>query len=326
MITEIKKKDLQQPRRRFPDWLKKPRHDASANHDGSGQHDGSDAHTGSRYSSVAACVAGNNVHTVCTEARCPNRAECFSAGTATFLILGNTCTRSCGYCGVRHGNPLPLDPDEPARVAASVKALRLRHIVITSVTRDDLPDGGAGHFARTVRECRKTMHHKGTMDNMPAAAATIEVLIPDFNGDRNALDTVLDAGPDILNHNVETVLRLYPAIRPQADYRQSLGLLAYARLHGFTAKSGLMVGLGESDNEVCGVLEDLHNAGCRMVTIGQYLQPSREQVPVQRFVPPEQFERYEKKGKEIGLHSVFAGPFVRSSYKAGEVLGRAAGA
>ena len=284
-------------RRRFPDWLKKPRHDAS------------DAHTGSSYASVTSCIAGNNVHTVCTEARCPNRAECFSAGTATFLILGNICTRRCGYCGIRHGNPLPLDPEEPAGVAASVKTLSLRHIVITSVTRDDLPDGGAGHFARTVRECR-------------SAAATIEVLIPDFNGNPSALDAVLDAGPDILNHNVETVPRLYPAIRPQADYCQSLGLLAYVHSRGFTTKSGLMVGLGESEGEVCEVLEDLHNAGCRMVTIGQYLQPSPEQVPVQCFVPPEQFERYEKTGKAIGLHSVFAGPFVRSSYKAGEVLSR----
>lgn len=286
MTLETIKNEVR-PGRRFPDWLKKPRPE------------------GSRYAAVASCLAANNIHTVCVEALCPNRAECFSAGTATFLILGNICTRSCGFCGIRHGSPLPPDPGEPARVAASAETLHLRHIVITSVTRDDLPDGGAGHFARTVRECRSA-----------TGTATIEILIPDFNGKPSALDAVLDAAPDILNHNVETVPRLYPTVRPQAGYRQSLGLLAHAAARKFTAKSGLMVGLGESEEEVCGVLSDLHNAGCSMVTIGQYLQPSREQVPVQRFVPPEQFERYEKAGRTMGLRSVFAGPFVRSSYKA----------
>ena len=280
---------------RFPEWLKKPIQRRKG------------------YSSVAGCISENRLHTVCVEARCPNRAECFSDGTATFLIMGNVCTRNCGFCGVSHGNPLPLDVEEPERIAAAAKSLNLRHIVITSVTRDDLPDGGAAHFAECVRQCRNLV---------PESA--MEILIPDFRGKQGALDTVIDCRPDILNHNVETVPRLYTRIRPKADYRHSLELLAYAHKKNITAKSGIMVGLGETDKEVIEVLRDLHAAGCRMVTIGQYLQPSKVQVMPERYVSPERFSNYEKSGRAIGLRAVLAGPYIRSSYHAPEVYAQCA--
>jgi len=281
--------------RRFPEWLKKP------------------IRRGKNYTSVASCLSENRLHTVCVEARCPNRAECFSDGTATFLIMGNVCTRNCGFCGVSNGNPLPVDNEEPERIVNAAKKLNLRHIVITSVTRDDLPDGGATHFAECVRQCR---------NRVPEAA--IEILIPDFRGKHGALGTVIDCRPDILSHNVETVPRLYTRIRPQADYQHSLELLAYVHKKNIAAKSSIMVGLGETDEEVIEVLGDLHAAGCRMVTIGQYLQPSRKQAVPQRYVPPERFSYYEESGRAIGFRTVFAGPYVRSSYHASDVYAQCA--
>jgi lipoic acid synthetase len=262
------------------------------------------------FRTVASCTSGNNLHTICVEAKCPNRAECFSKGNVTFLIMGNVCSRKCGFCGVHHGKPLPLDPEEPKKIAAAAERLHLRHIVITSVTRDDLPDGGASHFAESVRQCRKRV-----------PASTIEILIPDFRGKDGAITTVFACRPDIISHNIETVPRLYDKIRPQADYEHSLGLLTRAQENNITAKSGFMAGLGETDDEIIDVLRDLHDARCRMVTIGQYLRPSKKQVPVQRYVPPEHFSRYEKTGKAIGFTSVIAGPLVRSSYRSGEIYG-----
>jgi lipoyl synthase len=282
-------------KRRLPEWLKKP------------------IRRGNNYTSVVSRLSANRLHTVCVEARCPNRAECFSDGTATFLIMGNVCTRNCGFCMISHGNPLPLDDKEPERIADAAENLNLHHIVITSVTRDDLPDGGAAHFAECVRQCR---------NRVPEAA--IEILIPDFRGKNNALDLVIDCRPDILSHNVETVGRLYTRIRPQADYQHSLELLACAQKKNITAKSGIMVGLGETDEEVIKVLRDLHAAGCRMVTIGQYLQPSREQTVPQRYVLPEQFSYYEESGRAMGFRTVLAGPYVRSSYHASKVYAQCA--
>jgi lipoic acid synthetase len=247
------------------------------------------------------------INTVCENALCPNRGECFSQGTVTFLILGNICTRGCRFCSVKKGKPDGLDITEPGRVAKAVKNLDLKHAVITSVTRDDLPDGGAQHFADTIKAIRSIMPQ-----------TTIEVLTPDLNGDISALRTVIDAGPDVFNHNLETVPRLYPQIRPQADYERSLNIFRQVSFLSSKPllKAGLMVGLGENFPEVCDVLKDLYNAGCRVVTIGQYLQPSTEQVPVTEYVQPEIFESYREFGKSLGLLEVFAGPWVRSSYKA----------
>ena len=284
--------------RRLPYWLKKP-HGLS----------GSYKTVINTLSTASGCAPSNALHTVCVEARCPNRAECFSAGTATFLIMGNTCTRKCRFCSVRHGSPQPLDLDEPHLVASAAVALALRHIVITSVTRDDLPDGGAGHLAETVSRCRAAL-----------PTATIELLIPDLAGDAAALAVVLSSNPDVLNHNLETVPRLYHSVRPQAMYRQSLHLLSCARKAGLVTKAGLMVGLGETDDEIEKVLSDLIVVGCHIVTIGQYLQPSPAQSEVARYVPPEQFNRYESIGKALGFSAIVTGPFVRSSYHAHELL------
>ena len=276
-------------RRCFPEWLKRPL-----------------AYRG-RYRSVTSSIEASGIHTVCIEARCPNRAECFSAGTATFLILGTACTRTCAFCGVNHDRPHELDGEEPARIASAASLLNLRHIVITSVTRDDLPDGGAAHFAETVRQCRKLLPH-----------ASIEILIPDFGGSGDALDTVIAARPDICGHNLETVPRLYRRIRPQADFERSIGLLAYAGKKSILTKSGIMVGLGETEEEVLDVLRLLRGAGCRIVTIGQYLQPSETQVRVVSYEPPAQFDRYRRLGYDLGFDYVAAGPFMRSSYRAAE--------
>jgi len=284
--------------RRLPDWLKKP-------HGLSGSYK-TVIHT---LSTASGCAPSKALHTVCVEARCPNRAECFSAGTATFLMMGNTCTRKCRFCGVRHGSPQPLDLDEPRLVASAAVALALRHIVITSVTRDDLPDGGASHLAETVSRCRAAL-----------PAATIELLIPDLAGDAAALAVVLSSNPDVLNHNPETVPRLYQSVRPQAMYQQSLHLLSCARKAELVTKAGLMVGLGETDDEIEEVLSDLIAVGCRIVTIGQYLQPSPAQSAVARYVPPEQFNRYESIGRALGFSAIVTGPFVRSSYHAHELL------
>jgi len=265
---------------------------------------------GPAYEEVRKLIRGGQLHTVCQEAKCPNQFECFSHHTATFLIMGGTCTRNCRFCNIKGGSPPALDPGEPLRVARAAEALKLRFVVVTSVTRDDLKDGGAGHFARTIH----AIHDR-------IAEVKVEVLVPDFLGDRAALNTVLDAGPDVLNHNVETVARLYPRVRPEADYQRSLDLLAKVGAHdgGIPAKSGLMLGLGEKDDEIQRTLEDLFSHGVRLLTLGQYLQPSAGHLPVERFVPPEEFAAWRETALDLGFSEVAAGPFVRSSYHAKEL-------
>lgn len=251
------------------------------------------------------------LHTVCESADCPNIGECFGHKTCTFMILGNYCTRSCRFCAVRHGTPEPVDSREPAAVASTARDLGLRHVVITSVTRDDLPDGGAGQFAATVRAVRQQL-----------PAASVEVLIPDFQGSETALQAVLESGPDIVNHNTETVPRLYPLVRPQAAYRRSLQLIDRVRRAGpgIVTKSGLMLGLGESREEVVAVMRDLYGSGCRMLTLGQYLRPSEEHLPVAEYIHPAVFQQLAETARHIGFSQVSAGPMVRSSYHAGAVF------
>jgi lipoic acid synthetase len=254
---------------------------------------------------VGRLLGGLGVGTVCQSAHCPNIGECFGHGTATFLILGGVCTRRCRFCAVPKGQPAAVDPGEPARVAQAAGILGLRHIVVTSVTRDDLSDGGAGHFAAVIHALRAAC---------PAAA--VEVLTPDFAGRQADLAVVLAARPDIFNHNIETIPRLYPVVRPGADYRRSLALLAAAARAGFRVKSGLMAGLGESEHEVLAVLGDLARAGVRAVTLGQYLRPSPEHIPVAAYIHPDQFLRYEQAARRLGFEHIAAGPLVRSSYHA----------
>ena len=251
------------------------------------------------------------LNTVCEEARCPNLGECFSRGTATFMLLGDRCTRRCGYCSVGTAKPLPPDRDEPERVARAAFRLGLRYVVLTSVNRDDLADGGAAHFAATIEAVRRVLPKAG-----------IEVLTPDFKGDRPALATVLAAEPTVFNHNIETVPRLFPRLRPQGRYRLSLEALAAARAirPGVPTKSGLMLGLGETDAEVLEVLADLRASGVSIVTLGQYLRPTRDHEPVHRYVPPEVFARLEQDARRLGFEAVYAGVFVRSSYNADEVF------
>lgn len=248
------------------------------------------------------------LHTVCDEARCPNRSECFSRGTATFLIMGDTCTRSCRYCSIAHGRPRPLDPEEPAHLARAVTEMGLRHVVVTSVDRDDLSDGGAAHFAAVVA----ALHQ---LDWRP----TVEVLTPDFRGDMDAVDVVVAAGPDVFNHNIESVERLYPVVRRQGRYRWGLQVLerVASRAPDMVTKSGLMVGLGEEAEEIHATLRDLGAVGCRIVTIGQYLRPTGREVEVARYWRPDEFAALEAYGRSLGLE-VIAGPFVRSSYHAEE--------
>ncbi len=259
-------------------------------------------------------LRAKNLHTVCESARCPNIHECFHRGAATFMILGNLCTRGCGFCSVPKGNPriheMALDPAEPANVARMAAEMRLRYVVITSVNRDDLEDGGSRHFAETVREVRRAVPE-----------ARVEVLTPDFCGNTDAVARVLDAGPHVFNHNMETVPRLYRRVRPQADYRQSLDVLAFARRHrpDVMTKSGFMVGLGESADEVAALLRDLREQDTDVATIGQYLQPTRRNLAVKEYVTPEQFERYRETGMALGFRMVFSGPLVRSSYMADQV-------
>jgi lipoic acid synthetase len=256
-------------------------------------------------------LRARNLHTVCESARCPNIHECFHRGAATFMILGNRCTRGCGFCSVPKGNPakhdMALDPAEPLNVARMAADMQLRYIVITSVNRDDLADGGSQHFAETVRHVREALPD-----------ARVEVLTPDFCGDLPAVARVLDADPHVFNHNMETIPRLYRRVRPQADYRQSLEVLAFARRHRpeVMTKSGFMVGLGEAETEVLQLLRDLRAAGVDVSTIGQYLQPTRRNLPVCEYVTPQQFERYRDFGLTIGFKMVFSGPLVRSSYMA----------
>ncbi|HNW58736.1 MAG TPA: lipoyl synthase [bacterium] len=254
---------------------------------------------------VKELVAGQHLNTVCQSARCPNIGECWGRKTATFMILGDVCSRNCGFCAVPHGRVQPPDSDEPRRVAAAVQELGLRHAVVTSVTRDDLGDGGAGHFADTITAIRAA-----------APGCRIEVLIPDFSGSAAALARVLAAGPDILNHNIETVAALYPRVRPQALYQRSLDLLAAARQAGALTKSGLMLGLGESRAELLATLADLRGVDCQILTLGQYLPPSRRHLPVSRFVDPGEFRDLQQTAMRMGFMHVESAPLVRSSYHA----------
>ncbi len=275
---------------RFPAWLKKK------------------LPSGAGVNETAEILASLRLNTVCRSAHCPNLGECYARRTATFLLLGETCTRHCRFCAVEGGRPVPPDPGEPLRVAEAVRQLGLAYVVLTSVTRDDLPDGGAGQFAATVEAL------KGTC---PGTA--VEVLTPDFQGDRLAVERVALAGPAVYNHNVETVPRLYGEVRPEADFRRSLEVLKMAGEMGLPTKSGLMVGLGEKPAEVAEVLKALRGAGVQMVTIGQYLRPSPRHLPVREFVPPEVFAAYERLARDLGFREAAAAPFVRSSYRAAEL-------
>jgi lipoic acid synthetase len=267
--------------------------------------------SGPEYEQTRRLIRQGRLHTVCQEACCPNMFECFSRHTATFLILGDHCTRDCAFCAVKHGPLQPPDADEPRRVAEAASEMGLAYVVVTSVTRDDLPDGGAGQFAATIAALRRRID-----------GVRVEVLIPDFQGDPEALSIVLDARPDVLNHNLETVPRLYPAVRPQAVYERSLELLAAAarRAGRIPTKSGLMLGLGETDAEIRRSLDDLRGAGCRLLTLGQYLQPGPENHPVVRYVTPDEFGRWRRRALEMGFDEAVAGPFVRSSYLAEETF------
>ena len=279
------------PRQPKPDWLK-VRAPGSEN-----------------YHRLKGLMRGLGLHTVCEEANCPNIGECWHHGTATFMILGGTCTRSCGYCNVTHGTPLALDEDEPVKVASAIHALALDYVVVTSVDRDDLPDFGAAHFARTIVETRARI-----------PSCRLEVLIPDFQGSRDALQIVLDAKPDVLNHNIETVPRLYRLARPGGRYPRALDVLRTSRelAPSIPTKSGLMVGLGEEWDEVVQTLRDLHAAGVSIVTIGQYLRPSLANLPMARYYTPAEFAELKRIGLELGLGHVESGPLVRSSYHAHE--------
>ena len=262
---------------------------------------------GENYSRLKNLIDKSRLHTVCEEARCPNMGECWNSGTATFMILGDTCTRSCGFCAVKTGRPEFLDRDEPRRVGEAVEVMKLRHAVVTSVNRDELFDGGAQIFAETIREIRS---------HVPACR--VEVLIPDFQGSEAALDIVLDAQPDILNHNTETVPRLYKTVRPQAHYNRSLELLFRAKQKGFLTKSGLMLGLGETTEEVIDTMSDLREVGCDILTLGQYLQPTKSHLPIERYVHPDEFKVLKQRGIEMGFRYIESGPLVRSSYHAAE--------
>lgn len=266
--------------------------------------------SGTDFEKVNRMIQKGRLHTVCQEAKCPNIWECFSHQTATFLILGDRCTRNCRFCAVAHGPAAPPDAEEPLRVARAVLQMNLKYVVVTSVTRDDLPDGGAGHFAETIRNIKQLIPD-----------SQVEVLIPDFNGSAEALFTVLEAEPDVLNHNIETVARLYETVRPGAVYGRSLELLrrvATSEKH-IPPKSGLMLGLGETDPEIRQTLEELREADCRFLTLGQYLQPSKDHLPVKRFVRPEEFLEWKEIAGKIGFERVASGPFVRSSYHAKEL-------
>jgi len=266
--------------------------------------------TGPTYENVKALLRKSRLHTVCQEAKCPNLWECFSRQTATFLIMGPSCTRSCRFCAVDHGPSGPPDPGEPVRVAEAAEKMGLHYVVVTSVTRDDLPDGGASFFSKTIQEIRKRIPQ-----------ILIEVLIPDFQGNTDALEEVMKARPDVLNHNIATVPRLYPSVRPEAVYGRSLQLLAHAKADDplIPTKSGLMLGLGETSEEVENTLQDLLDAGCTMLTLGQYLQPTKEHLPVERFIHPEEFDRWKEMATRMGFSEVASGPFVRSSYHANEL-------
>jgi len=291
LIRGRKKRPDEAPRAPKPEWLK-VRAPGSEN-----------------YHRLKGLMRDLGLHTVCEEANCPNIGECWHHGTATFMILGDTCTRSCGYCNVVHGTPKPPDQDEPVKVASAIHAMALDYVVVTSVDRDDLADRGASHFARVITETRQRIPQ-----------CRIEVLIPDFKGEAAALHTVLDARPDILNHNIETVPRLYRTARPGGRYDRALQLLERSRAYApdIPTKSGLMVGLGEEWDEVVATLRDLHAVGCQIVTIGQYLRPSLANLPMTRYYTPSEFAELKRLGLEMGLGHVESGPLVRSSYHAHE--------
>ncbi|MCX7875489.1 MAG: lipoyl synthase [Melioribacteraceae bacterium] len=260
---------------------------------------------GQNYKDVYQLMRKSKLNTVCEEAKCPNLAECWNRRTATFMILGDTCTRSCGFCNVKLGLPTELDLDEPRRVAESVETLNLKHVVITSVNRDELKDGGASIFSETVRLIRNKMPD-----------TTIEILIPDFKGDEDAFQIIMQNPPDILNHNLETIKRLYHAVRPQAKYERSLELISWFKTKGLKTKSGIMVGIGERKEEVFELIDDLYNHGCDIMTIGQYLQPTKNHLPVNRYVTLEEFAEYKTYGLMKGFKAIESSPLVRSSYHA----------
>lgn len=281
------------PERRLPDWMKRP------------------IRTDSEYVRIQNLLNGHRLNTVCRSARCPNRHECWASGTATFMILGEVCSRTCRFCAVDKGVPAPPDPGEADRLARAAAQMGLRHVVITSVTRDDLPDGGSQAFADTILALRSAL-----------PSSTIEVLTPDFRGDTGCVDRVLNARPDVFNHNLETVRRLQPALRPQASYRTSLQVLNHAanRAEARAVKSGLMLGLGEREDEILEALRDLFTAGCRRLTLGQYLAPRRDAWPVDRFLTPDEFVQLEQEARRIGFQEVASGPLVRSSYQAERMM------
>ncbi len=279
-------------KRRLPSWLRMERA------------------SGESYTMVKNLVENHHLHTICTSGNCPNIGECWNAGTATLMILGDICTRSCKFCGTRSGKPLPPDPAEPDRVAQAVKTMSLRHCVITSVDRDDLPDGGSGHWSATIRSIREVN-----------PGVTIETLIPDFRGNTSDIDRVIDARPDVISHNIETVRRLTPAIRSVAKYEVSLSVLRHVSSRGVRAKSGIMLGLGETEEEVIEALKDLYATGCRIVTVGQYLAPSLSHMSVKEYVTPEKFDEYRQKGLDMGFEFVESSPLVRSSFHAEKHVG-----
>ncbi len=263
--------------------------------------------TGTGYRKVKSLIEEHDLHTVCESAACPNRGECWSSGTATFMILGNICTRSCGFCNVITGKPTELDLDEPRRVADAVRLMDLKYAVITSVNRDELKDGGASVWAETIRLVREANPE-----------TKIEVLIPDFCSNWDALQTVIDAKPDVLNHNTETVPRLYLEVRPQGKFTRSMELLARAKAQGMVTKSGIMVGLGETNEEIIEVMKEWRKVNVDLLTLGQYMQPTLNHLPVARWVTPEEFDYFREEGMKMGFENVFSGPLVRSSYHAGE--------
>jgi len=279
--------------KRKPDWLR------------------IDLNKGRSLNYVKEILSRFSLNTVCEEANCPNRMECFSKKTATFMILGSQCTRNCRFCNVTHGAPQPVDPEEPDKVAKAAAELELKHVVVTSVTRDDLPDGGARHFSRVIKAIKSL-----------SGDTVVEVLIPDFRGSFAALETVVKAKPEVLNHNIETVPRLYPEVRPAAIYERSLELLSRVKsIDGsMLTKSGIMVGLGEKEEEVIRVFNDLRSAGCDFLTIGQYLAPSAGHYPVAEYISPEIFKMYKEKALSLGFSFVASAPLVRSSYNAAEML------
>lgn len=276
-----------QNRRRLPSWLKMQRA------------------SGENYTMVKHSVTEHRLHTICTSGNCPNIGECWNAGTATFMILGDICTRACKFCGTRTGKPLPPDPQEPLRLAESIKKMKLKHCVITSVDRDDLPDGGAMFWSETIKKIREVN-----------PGVTMETLIPDFDGNQENIQKIIDASPEVISHNVETVKRLTPLIRTKAKYECSLSVLKYISGHGKTAKSGFMLGLGETDEEVLQTMSDIRSTGCSILTIGQYLQPDLRHMETVEYISPQKFEEYGKAALGLGFSFVESSPLVRSSFHA----------